>query len=197
SPVACTELRGDLLAQLGHADHRRVLVVPRGHVIRNEILELPRRVEIGKALRQINRSELPRAIRHHREDGGADVGELGAHGAHWAGAAAPAAAARMSSCRRRSCLAIKTPATTTMTVTKPTMIVASALISGVMPRRTVEKIIIGSVFVEGPAVKLAMTWSSSERVNASSQPENIAGTMMRSVNTKNNFSGRMPKSGTA
>ncbi|KZQ07273.1 putrescine ABC transporter permease PotI [Enterobacter roggenkampii] len=46
-----------------------------------------------------------------------------------------------------------------------------AVISGLTPMRTLEKTSIGSVVAPGPETKLAITRSSSDRVNASSQPE--------------------------
>ena len=65
------------------------------------------------------------------------------------------------------------------------MMVDNALISGVTPRRTLEKILIGSVVDEGPEVKLAMTRSSRDRVKAKSQPEMTAGAMMGKVTLLN------------
>ena len=50
------------------------------------------------------------------------------------------------------------------------MMVASALMSGLTPSRTLEKITIGSVEAPGPVTKLATTRSSSDSVKASSQP---------------------------
>ena len=47
------------------------------------------------------------------------------------------------------------------------MMEASALMSGLTPRRALEKITIGSVLDPGPDTKLAMTRSSSEIVKAS------------------------------
>ena len=69
------------------------------------------------------------------------------------------------------------------------MIVASALMSGLTPSRTFEKITIGSVLEPGPETKLVITRSSSESVNASSQPETSAGAMIGSVITKNTLTG--------
>ncbi|KZP90794.1 spermidine/putrescine ABC transporter permease [Enterobacter chengduensis] len=46
-----------------------------------------------------------------------------------------------------------------------------AVISGLTPMRTLEKTSIGSVVAPGPETKLAITRSSSDSVNASSQPE--------------------------
>ena len=69
------------------------------------------------------------------------------------------------------------------------MIVASALMSGLTPRRTFEKITIGSVLEPGPETKLVITRSSSDSVKASSQPEISAGAMIGSVMTKNTLAG--------
>ena len=67
--------------------------------------------------------------------------------------------------------------------------VASALICGLTPSRTLEKITIGNVVDAGPAVKLAITRSSSDRVKASSQPATSAGAISGRVMTKNTFAG--------
>ena len=56
--------------------------------------------------------------------------------------------------------------------------VASALMSGVRPSFTFEKISIGSVLPPGPDTKLAITRSSSDSVKASNQPATIAGAMV-------------------
>ena len=61
------------------------------------------------------------------------------------------------------------------TATTSMIIVANALISGLRPSRIREKIKTGSVFAPGPDTKLAMTKSSSDRVNASNHPEINAG----------------------
>ena len=58
----------------------------------------------------------------------------------------------------------------TPTETNTMITVAKALMSGVTPRRTFEKISIGSVVAPGPDTKLAITTSSSESVKASNQP---------------------------
>ena len=58
------------------------------------------------------------------------------------------------------------------------MSVASALISGVTPKRTFERISTGKVLEPGPEVKLAMTTSSSDKVKASSQPASSAGQIL-------------------
>jgi putrescine transport system permease protein len=79
-------------------------------------------------------------------------------------------------------------------VTMSTMMVASALISGLTPRRTLEKMSIGNVVEPGPDTKLVITRSSHDSVKASSHPEMIAGRMIGSVMTKNTFAGRAPRS---
>src|SRR5690554_4313550 len=72
--------------------------------------------------------------------------------------------------------------------------VASALISGDTPIRTEENTTIGNVVAPGPDTKLAITRSSSDRVNASSQPETSAGAITVRVMTKKVFSGVQPRS---
>ena len=74
------------------------------------------------------------------------------------------------------------------------MMVAIALMSGVTPSRTLAKISIGSVVALGPDTKLEMTRSSSDRVNASSQPETSAGSSIGTVMSKKTASGRPPRS---
>src|SRR5271156_4784666 len=64
--------------------------------------------------------------------------------------------------------AIATPTTATKTL-------ASALISGLTPRRTFEKITIGKVVAAGPVTKEEITRSSTDKVKASSQPASRAG----------------------
>ena len=59
--------------------------------------------------------------------------------------------------------------------------VASALISGVTPSLTFEKITIGKVELPGPLTKLAITRSSKLRVKASSQAATTAGAIIGSV----------------
>ncbi len=86
------------------------------------------------------------------------------------------------------------PAITTPIVTSSTMIEASALISGLTPMRTFEKITIGKVLEPGPETKLAITRSSSEMVKASSQPDTSAGAMIGSVMRKKILAGRAPRS---
>src|ERR1700678_3060767 len=81
-----------------------------------------------------------------------------------------------------------------MQVTTVMVMVASTLISGLTPRRTLENTTIGSVLLPGPEVKLEITRASHDRVNASSHPDRMAGNMIGSVMTKNTLSGRAPKS---
>src|SRR5690606_29242448 len=83
------------------------------------------------------------------------------------------------------------------TVTMPIMMVDSALISGLTPRRTEEKIFIGSVVDEGPAAKEAITRSSSDRVKARSQPEMTAGAMIGRVTERKASKGVHPRSSAA
>src|SRR5690606_5781382 len=71
---------------------------------------------------------------------------------------------------------------------------ASALIFGLTPMRTEAKIFIGSVVELGPATKLAITTSSSDRVKASSQPDISAGAMIGRVIRKNTLSRFAPRS---
>ena len=59
--------------------------------------------------------------------------------------------------------------------------VDSALISGLTPNLTDDQMRIGSVVAPGPAENDAITKSSSERVNANSQPEIMAGRILGSV----------------
>src|SRR5690606_3293331 len=87
---------------------------------------------------------------------------------------------------RRSCSSV---AATTPRATTPMMMVASALTSGETPSLTLEKITIGKVDAPGPDTKLAITRSSSESVNASSQPEISAGAIMGSVMSKKTRTG--------
>ena len=60
-------------------------------------------------------------------------------------------------------------------------IVDKAFTSGLKPSLTLEKTTIGNVLEPGPLVKLAITKSSSERVNANNQPDIIDGAIMGSV----------------
>src|SRR5690554_6954236 len=74
------------------------------------------------------------------------------------------------------------------------MMVANALISGDTPIRTDENTTIGKVVAPGPDTKLAITRSSSDKVNASNQPDTNAGAITGRVITKNVFSGVQPRS---
>src|SRR5690554_1131408 len=74
------------------------------------------------------------------------------------------------------------------------MMVANALISGDTPIRTDENTTIGKVVAPGPDTKLAITRSSSDKVNASNQPDTNAGAITGSVITKKVFSGVQPRS---
>ncbi len=56
---------------------------------------------------------------------------------------------------------------------------------------------IGSVVAPGPVVKLAITRSSSDSVNARSQPEITAGAMIGSVTDLNASKGVQPRSSAA
>src|SRR5690606_30387321 len=71
---------------------------------------------------------------------------------------------------------------------------AMALISGLTPRRTAEKISIGRVVEPGPETKLASTRSSSDRVKASSQPARIEGAIIGTVICRKVFQGGAPRS---
>ena len=85
----------------------------------------------------------------------------------------------------------------TPTVTIEIMIVDKALISGLTPKRTDEKIFIGKVVAEGPAAKEAMTRSSSDSVKANSQPEMTAGAMIGNVTDRKASIGVQPRSSAA
>ena len=83
------------------------------------------------------------------------------------------------------------------TATTSIIIVANALISGRNPRRMREKIKTGKVFAPGPETKLAITKSSSDKVNASNQPEISAGVrrgIVIAVNTLKGFSAKIRRS---
>ena len=71
--------------------------------------------------------------------------------------------------------------TASITATARTIKLASAYNSGVGPSRSIENTTIGMVEAPGPEVKLATTTSSSDKVNASSQPEASAGISSGSV----------------
>ena len=83
------------------------------------------------------------------------------------------------------------------TATTNMMIVANAFISGRRPSRIREKIKIGRVFAPGPDTKLAITRSSSDKVNASSHPEMSAGVRRGIVIAVKTLKGLAPKSAAA
>jgi hypothetical protein len=74
--VAAQRLRGDGLAQRRHAGHRRVLVAALAHRLRERVDQRRGHVEIGEALAQVDGLVLERELRHHGEDGGADLRQL-------------------------------------------------------------------------------------------------------------------------
>src|ERR1700685_648127 len=80
-----------------------------------------------------------------------------------------------------SARAIQKLTPTIISVTTLMVMVASTLISGLTPSRTFENTTMGSVLEPGPDVKLEITKSSQDKVNASSQPDKIAGKMIGSV----------------
>src|SRR6056297_1716546 len=77
------------------------------------------------------------------------------------------------------------------------MMVESALISGLTPSRIEDQILIGSVVADGPAVKDAITRSSSDSVNARSHPEITAGAMIGRVTRRNASKCEHPRSSAA
>ena len=83
---------------------------------------------------------------------------------------------------------------TTPALTKTMISVASALMSGDTPSLTLEKMYIGSVLLPGPDTKLAMTRSSRDSVNASSQPATIAGAISGRVTSNTTRNGLPPRS---
>jgi len=96
---------------------------------------------------------------------------------------------RFFSQRRESQPVMKTPK-----LTKKIMMVASAFIFGLTPRRTLENTFIGNVVDPGPETKLAITKSSKDKVKPKSHAANRAGAMMGRVITKKTFRGVAPKS---
>ena len=74
------------------------------------------------------------------------------------------------------------------------MMVARALISGDRPRRTEEKISIGSVVESGPAMKLAITRSSIDMVKASKKAATSDGIKAGKITAKKTLIGPAPKS---
>src|ERR1700735_4436857 len=72
--------------------------------------------------------------------------------------------------------------------------VASALISGFKPSRTLEKIKSGKVVEPGPETKEVVTRSSRLIEKASSQPASKAGAISGNVTRKKTWIGRAPRS---
>src|SRR5690606_19028845 len=83
--------------------------------------------------------------------------------------------------RRFSARRIQNHAINAITETAAIIKVANALISGDTPIRTDENTTIGKVVAPGPDTKLAITRSSSDKVNASNHPETNAGAITGSV----------------
>ena len=71
---------------------------------------------------------------------------------------------------------------------------ATALISGLTPRRTAENTSIGNVVEPGPDTKLASTRSSSDRAKDIMAPAASEGAIIGMVIRKNTFQGLAPKS---
>src|SRR5262249_43401995 len=93
-----------------------------------------------------------------------------------------------------STLNARHPPTKTAKATIKMIIVASALTSGLTPRRTFEKITIGRVVEPGPETKLEMTRSSTDRVKARSQPDRSAGDITGRVTSVKTRKGVAPRS---
>src|SRR5271163_4522908 len=74
------------------------------------------------------------------------------------------------------------------------MRLARALMSGLTPSFTLEKITIGRVLAPGPETKLEITRSSNDRVKERSQLEASAGMMMGRVVSRKARTGPDPKS---
>src|SRR6056297_589335 len=106
-------------------------------------------------------------------------------------------AARSSACWRRADRLVMIEAVMTPTATTAIRMVESALISGLTPSRIDDQILIGRVVADGPAVKDAITRSSSDSVNAKSQPEMTAGAMIGKVTSRNACIGEQPRSSAA
>ena len=81
--------------------------------------------------------------------------------------------------------------------TKIIIIVASAFMSGLRPKRILEKIKIGNVVDPGPVTKLAITKSSSDRQNAKSHPDSRPGARRGRVIELITLKGFAPKSAAA
>ena len=76
----------------------------------------------------------------------------------------------------------------------PTMILARALISGLTPKRILEKINIGRVVAPGPDKKLAITRSSRDKAKDKSQLETRAGAIRGRVIIIKTLKGFAPRS---
>ena len=74
--VEVCHLAGNRLAQGFDPGHRRILVVAVGQVVAHPLEKLRRTVEVGIALRQVDRPLVGRELRHDREDRRADVRQL-------------------------------------------------------------------------------------------------------------------------
>ena len=72
--------------------------------------------------------------------------------------------------------------------------VAKAFILGETPIRTEENTTIGKVVAPGPDAKLAITKSSSDRLNDSNQPATSAGEIIGTVIAKKVLNGVAPRS---
>src|SRR5439155_1158856 len=73
-------------------------------------------------------------------------------------------------CHRRSCRAISQPASATSKKTRARNNVASALTSGLTPRRTLENTAIGKVVAEGPRITSGTTSGASNANPNTSRP---------------------------
>ena len=67
----------DGLTQANDAAHRRILIQPGVDVFAKQCAQLRGAIEVGEALRQIDGFVISGQLRHHGEDGGAYVGQLG------------------------------------------------------------------------------------------------------------------------
>ena len=74
------------------------------------------------------------------------------------------------------------------------MIVHNAFISGESPNFSIENILIGSVVLSGPLMKIFMITSSRDSANASMEPEITAGKIDGSVIVLNTVTFDAPKS---
>ena len=76
-----THLGGNGLTQHRHAGHGGVLVVAGAGVLVEQRQQLGGRIKVRKALREVDGAVLAGQRGHHREDGGADLGQAGGEGA--------------------------------------------------------------------------------------------------------------------